>query len=93
MDRSFTPAAVTDLAEAVERDGLDAHAATLFALADRAAVVGVRPVVVDVMLDATEPFVARLRAFTITAAAVAHRAVRGATGTGTRAVAATPALV
>ncbi|MFC5380727.1 hypothetical protein [Aquipuribacter nitratireducens] len=93
MDRSFTPAAVTDLAEAVERDGLDAHAATLFALADRAAVVGVRPVVVGVMLDATEPVVARLRAFTLVAAAVAHRAVRGMTGLAGAARSTEPALV
>jgi hypothetical protein len=93
MDRTFTPATVTDLAEAVERDGLDAHASTLFALADRAGVVGVRPVVVDVMLDATQPVVARLRAFTITAAAVAHRAARGLTATDERAATAEPVLV
>ncbi|WP_336922930.1 hypothetical protein [Aquipuribacter sp. SD81] len=101
MDRSthatsvtaFTGTAVTDLAEAVERDGLDAHAATLFALADRATAVGVRPVVLDVMLDAGEPAVARLRAFTLTAAAVAHRAVRGVARAGSLpARAAEPAL-
>lgn len=70
----FDTAAVIDLAEAVQRDGLDAHGATLFALADQAAIKGVSRVLVDVMLSAQEPGVARIRAFTLVAAAVAHRA-------------------
>jgi hypothetical protein len=61
--RRFDSAAVVDLAEAVDRDGLDVHAATLSALAERASATGVSPVLVDVMLGAGEPYVARLRAF------------------------------
>ena len=61
--RRFDSAAVVDLAEAVDRDGLDVHAATLSALAERASATGVSPVLVDVMLGADEPYVARLRAF------------------------------
>lgn len=72
----FDTAAVIDLAEVVERDGLDAHASTLFALADRASAVGVSPVLVGVMLSAHEPAVARMRAFGMVAAAVASRVVR-----------------
>lgn len=67
----FDDAAVVALAEAVDRDGLDAHAATLFALAERAPVAGVSPVLVDVMLGTDEPYVARLRAFTRVGMAVA----------------------
>lgn len=67
----FDSAAVVDLAEAVDRDGLDAHAATLFALAERAPGAGVSPVLVDVMLGTDEPYVARLRAFTRVGMAVA----------------------
>lgn len=77
---SFDTAAIIDLAEVVHRDGLDAHAATLFVLADQANAVGVSEVVVAVMLDATEPGAARLRAFTIAAAAVAHRSGSARTG-------------
>lgn len=68
----FDPAAVVDLAEAVDRDGLDAHAATLFALAERAVSAGVSPVLVDVMLGTREPYVARVRAFTRIGLAVAN---------------------
>lgn len=71
----FDAAAVVDLAEVVDRDGLDAHAATLFALAERASEAGVSPVLVDVMLGTGEPYVARLRAFTRVGVAVA--AARG----------------
>lgn len=71
---SFDTAAVIDLAEAVQRDGLDAHGATLFALADEAAELGVSRVLVDVMLSTGEPPVARIRAFSLIGAAVAHRA-------------------
>lgn len=77
MTSSFAPetrfdaAAVVDLAEVVDRDGLDAHAATLFALAERASQAGVSPVLVDVMLGTSEPYVARVRAFTRVGAAVA----------------------
>jgi len=67
----FSRAGLVDLAEAVERDGLDVHAATLFALAERADLVGVTRVLVDVMLGTGEPEVARLRAFTRVAVAVA----------------------
>lgn len=69
----FDTAAVIDLAEVVERDGLDAHAATLFCLADQAAELGVSPVLVQVMLGSQEPAVARARAFSRVAAMVAHR--------------------
>ena len=68
----FDSAALVDLAEVVDRDGLDAHAATLFALAERASQVGVSPVLVDVMLGAGEPSVARLRAFARVGSAVAN---------------------
>ena len=67
----FDAASVVALAEVVDRDGLDAHAATLFALAQRASATGVSPVLVDVMLGTGEPYVARLRAFTRVGAAVA----------------------
>lgn len=67
----FDGDAVAALAEVVDRDGLDAHAATLFALAERASLVGVSPVLVDVMLGAGEPYVARMRAFTRVGMAVA----------------------
>jgi len=67
----FDTATLVELAEAVERDGLDAHAATLFALAERAGETGVSRVLVDVMLGVGEPYVARLRAFTRVGVAVA----------------------
>lgn len=75
MDR-FSTAAVIDLAEVVDRDGLDVHTATLFELAQRASELGVSPVLLDVMLSHDEPYVARVRAFTLLSAAVANRAVR-----------------
>jgi len=63
---------LVDLAEVVDRDGLDAHAARLSALAERASQVGVSPVLVDVMLGTGEPSVARLRAFARVGSAVAN---------------------
>lgn len=73
-----------DLAEAVDRDGLDAHTSTLFALAQRALELGVSPVVPDVMLDSHEPSVARLRAFTRLSAVVARHGGSGTTDTDQR---------
>lgn len=70
---SFDAASVVALAEVVDRDGLDAHAATLTALAQRASASGVSPVLLDVMLGTGEPYVARLRAFTRVGAAVVSR--------------------
>lgn len=75
MDR-FDTAAVIDLAEVVDRDGLDVHTATLFDLAQRASELGVSRVLMDVMLSADEPYVARVRAFTLLSGAVANRAAR-----------------
>lgn len=72
----FDTKAVIDLAEAVDTDGLDAHAATLFALAEQASDLGVSRVLADVMLATDEPYVARVRAFTLLSGAVANRAVR-----------------
>lgn len=69
----FDNAGVIDLAEAVDRDGLDTHAATLFALAERASDLGVSRVLVDVMLSTDEPYVARVRAFTLLTGAVLRR--------------------
>lgn len=85
----FDSAAVVALAEAVDRDGLDAHAATLFALSERASEAGVSPVLVDVMLGAGEPYVARLRAFVrVGQAVVAARLPRVAPQSTARLVAA-----
>lgn len=89
----FDTAAVIDLAQVVERDGLDAHASTLFALADRATSLGVSDVVISVMLGSEEPFAARLRAFTLVAAAVAHRSARGYLGGSSFGSTAEPVLV
>jgi hypothetical protein len=69
----FDTAAVIDLAEAVDRDGLDAHAATLFALAEQGTAMGLSSVLSDVMLSTEEPYVARVRAFVILSGAVANR--------------------
>lgn len=80
----FDVSGLIDLAEAVDRDGLDAHASTLFALAQRAAELGVDPVVPDVMLNSREPSAARLRAFTRLSAVVARRGSSGAAGTDRR---------
>lgn len=68
----FDASDLADLGEFVDRDGLDAHAATLFALAERASQVGVSPVLVDVMLGTGEPSVARLRAFARVGSSVAN---------------------
>ena len=68
----FDTSDLVDLAEVVARDGIDAHAATLFALAERASQVGVSPVLVDIMLGTGEPYVARLRAFARVGSAVAN---------------------
>lgn len=73
----FDTAALIDLAEVVDRDGLDAHAATVSALADQAADLGVSRVLIDVMVSSEEPYVARVRAFVLLSSAVARRAVRG----------------
>lgn len=79
----FDNAAVVDLAEVVDRDGLDAHLDTLAALARRASLSGVSPVLVDVMLGTSEPYVARLRAFVRVGAAVADpRRARVSPGAG-----------
>lgn len=72
----FDTKAVIDLAEAVDRDGLDLHATTLFALAEQASDIGVSRVLRQVMLDTDEPYVARVRAFTLMSGAVANRGVR-----------------
>ena len=76
----FDTAAVIDLAEVVDRDGLDAHAATLFALAEQASDLGLSRVLTDVMLSHDEPYVARVRAFVLLSGAIANRAVRGNRG-------------
>lgn len=73
----FDTAAVIDLAEVVDRDGLDAHPATLFALAEQAADLGVSRVLTDVMLSHDEPYVARVRAFVLLSGAIANRTARG----------------
>ena len=73
----FDSSTLVALAEVVDRDGLDAHAATLSHLADCATQVGVSPVLVEVMLGAGEPPVARLRAFARVGSAVTdHRRTR-----------------
>ncbi len=69
----YDTATLIDLAEAVDTDGLDAHVAALFQLADQAVEAGVHPVVPQVMLDVTEPWVARVRAFTKASSAVSRR--------------------
>ncbi len=76
----FDAPAVVDLAEAVERDGLDAHTATLSALATEASAAGVSPVLVDVMLGTDEPYVARLRAFVRVGLAAARHLSRPTSG-------------
>lgn len=68
----FDASDLVDLAEVVDRDGLDPHTATLFALAERASQVGVSPVLVDIMLGTGEPSVARMRAFARVGSAVAN---------------------
>jgi|GEM_PF-4650080 len=73
----FDTQAVIDLAEAVDHDGLDTHTSSLFALAERAAELGVSPVLQQVMLSLDEPYVARVRAFILMGGAVANRDVRG----------------
>lgn len=73
----FDTQAVIDLAEAVDHDGLDTHAPSLSALAQQASELGVSPVLQQVMLSADEPYVARVRAFTLMSGAVANRDVRG----------------
>lgn len=83
MDRLDIPGLV-DLAEAVDRDGLEAHAASLFPLAQRALELGVHPVVPDVMLSSAEPYVARVRAFTRLSSVVARGRGSGASGTDRR---------
>ncbi|WP_380166766.1 hypothetical protein [Jannaschia sp. R86511] len=72
----FDTKAVIDLAEVVDRDGLDAHAATLFALAEQASFAGVSPVLQQVMLSQDEPYVARVRAFVLMSRAVVNRGGR-----------------
>lgn len=73
----FDTTSITDLAELVVRDGLDAHPADMFALADRASTLGVSDVLLSVMLSAQEPSVARERAFNRVASVVAHRGAPG----------------
>ena len=77
MDR-FDYAAVIDLAEVVDRDGLDAHTTSISALAERGADLGVSRVLADVMLSTEEPYVARVRAFTLLTGAVVRRGSRAA---------------
>jgi hypothetical protein len=58
------------LAWSVAQDGVEAHRAELLSVGREARARGVSPVLVDVLLDASQPEVARQRAFGAVAAAL-----------------------
>ena len=59
-----------DLSERVARGGISADPRGITELAETAQRLGIRPVLVDVLLDEAQPEVARLRAFTRVSCAV-----------------------
>lgn len=66
-----TLTAIEDLGYAIETHGITADPASLSLLADAARELGVKPVLVDVMVDDFAPPVARVRAFARVSSSVA----------------------
>ncbi|MFY9331814.1 MAG: hypothetical protein WAO41_09090 [Candidatus Nanopelagicales bacterium] len=61
--RTLTRLALQGLGQRVAESGITLNRADLGALASAAGSAGISPVLIDVMLDDTQPEVARLRAF------------------------------
>jgi len=69
--RRFGNPSVGDLAIAIDAEGLAAHEPALRDVADAALRAGLSPVLAAVLADATQPDVARLRAFGLLSASLA----------------------
>ena len=75
---TLTRTALEGLARRVAESGLAAApAADLNVLAETAEVIGLSPVLTEVLVDPSEPIVARERAFSLIACAVSGRVRRG----------------